>query len=327
MEYTVNLKEAKEDIQLLGGKASNLIKLIKYGVKVPPGFVLNTKSFKEFVEDNQIQSEIKDIFSKEYYPKDVIDISSKIKKLYLGINLPERIIKEIKRMYSQVFANLEKGCSYVVRSSANFEDLSEFSFAGQAQSFLNNHNIDDIILSIKKCWASLFSPQALLYLLQLKKKKITISPKDLKMAVIVQKMINPQVSGVLFTANVINNNKNQMMINSSWGLGEVITGNLVIPDLIILNKIKFDIVKTVIGKKEKLLIANPNDMSTILTETEKTLQEQCSLNRTQLKQLHNLGIKLEIFFNYPQDIEWAIENNTIYTLQSRPITTLADGKP
>ncbi|MHA1477481.1 MAG: PEP/pyruvate-binding domain-containing protein, partial [Promethearchaeota archaeon] len=96
------------------------------------------------------------------------------------------------------------------------------------------------------------------------------------------------------------------------------------PDLIILNKIKFDIVKTVIGKKEKLLIADPNGMSTILIETEKTLQEKCSLNRTQLKQLHNLGINLENFFNYPQDIEWAIENNTIYTLQSRPITTLAN---
>lgn len=324
MEYVSNLKDANEDVQLFGGKATNLIKLIKYGINVPPGYVINTNSYMKFLEDSRIQSEIKSIFSKDYLAPDVINIATKIKKKFLKTSIPEKIIQEINRFNLEVFGKFEEKISYVVRSSANYEDLKEHSFAGQAQSFLNNHSIKDIVISIKKCWASLFSPQSLLYILHLKKKKIIISPKDLRMAVIIQKMLKPQVSGVLFTANVINNNKNQMMINSSWGLSETITSNLIIPDLIILNKHKFEIIKNVIGKKEKILKLDPNNTSTMLIDTEPILQEINSLDNSQLIQIHTLGLNIEEIFDNPQDIEWAIEDNIIYTLQSRPITTLED---
>ena len=275
-----------------------------------------------FLEESHIKPIIKEIFAKEYNPKEVLEISTKIKNLFLASDIPSNITSEIQQNHSKEFTDIDEHRSYVVRSSANYEDSNSFSFAGQAQSFLNIRSITEIILSIKMCWASLFSPQILLYLIQLNKRGFNITPLNLEMALVVQKMLKPQVSGVLFTANVINNNKEQMMINSTWGLGETITNNTIIPDLIIIKKGNCEVMKITIGKKEKTSIANPKGDSTILINTERKLQEECSLNLTQLKQLHNLGLKLEELFKFPQDIEWAIENNSLYALQSRPITTL-----
>ena len=322
MEYITSLKEGKEDTCLFGGKASNIFTLIKNEVNVPLGYVISTKAFTLFLEESRIKPIIKEIFAKEYNPKEVIEISTKIKKLFLTSEVPSNIISEIQQTHIKVFSDIDEHNSYVVRSSANYEDSNSFSFAGQAQSFLNIRSITEIISSIKMCWASLFSPQILLYLIQLNKRGFNITPMNLEMAIIVQRMLKPQVSGVLFTANVINNNKDQMMINSTWGLGETITNNTIIPDLIIIKKDGFDVIKLTIGKKEKTSIANPKDDSTILIDTERKYREICSLNSSQLMQIHNLGLKLEALFNYPQDIEWAIENNTLYILQSRPITTL-----
>ena len=156
----------------------------------------------------------------------------------------------------------------------------------------------------------------------MRKNNIKISVNNLQMAVIIQKMVKSQVSGVSFTANVINNVMDEMLINSTWGLGETITSNLIIPDLIILNKKKFNIIKYIIGEKEKTSILNPEGSSTILIPTEQKNKNVSSLNESQLIKLYKLGLKLEECFNYPQDIEWAIEDDKIYILQSRPITTL-----
>jgi len=323
MEYIVSLKEGKEDTRLFGGKASNIFTLIKNEINVPSGYVINTKAFTLFLEESGIKSIIKEIFAKEYDPKEVIEISTKIKNLFLTSEIPASIISEIHQMHIKVFRNIDENKSFVVRSSANYEDSNDFSFAGQAQSFLNIKNIARIISSIKLCWASLFSPQILLYLLQLNKRGFNIAPLNLEMAILVQRMLKPQVSGVLFTVNVINNNKDQMMINSTWGLGETITNNTIIPDLIIVKKSNCDVMKITIGEKEKTSIANPKGDSTLLINTEKKFQEKCSLNSSQLRQLHKMALKLEDLFNHPQDIEWAIENNSLYILQSRPITTLS----
>ena len=323
MVYITSLKEGKENSRLFGGKASNIFTIIKNEINVPPGYVISTKAFTSFLEESSIKPIIKEIFAKKYSPKEVIEISTKIKNLFLTSQIPLTIISEIEQNQMKEFPDVDEHRTYVVRSSANHEDSNSFSFAGQAQSFLNIRSISEITVAIKKCWASLFSPQALLYLLQLNKRGLNITPMNLKMAIVVQKMLNPQVSGVLFTANVINNNRDQMMINSTWGLSETITNNSVIPDMIILKKGKGDVLKKSIGKKEKTSVANPKGDSTILVDTERKDQEKCSLNSSQLIQLHNLGLKLENLFNYPQDIEWAIENNTLYVLQSRPITTLS----
>jgi len=148
------------------------------------------------------------------------------------------------------------------------------------------------------------------------------SLKDIQMAVVVQKMVNSEISIVMFTANVVNNNQNQMMINSTWGLGETIADNSVNPDTIIINKEKFEIIKIIIGEKEKKSIRHPKSSGTIMVVNDSDASKLCSLNEMQLQKLHKLGLKLEESFHCPQDIELAIEKENIYVLQTRPITTL-----
>ncbi len=326
MTYVEFLSNAKPLLNLYGGKCSNLIKMINLGINVPPGIVVNTRAFKKFLEHSSKIEKIFKKFSIDFKPKDVLNISKEIKNLFIEAQIPPEILKEIKEAYDIMCKNLGEKVSFSVRSSANIEDSTEFSFAGQAESYLNIINFEEIINSIKNCWISLFNPSALLYLLKIRKSKKSFLLKDLQMAVIIQEMINSKISGVLFTVNVINNSKNEILINSTWGLGETITSNLVIPDLIILNKNEFKIIKMVIGEKEKMSILNPKDSFTTLKATEKNLKEVCSLTKSQLFQLYKIGLKLEKSLNYPQDIEWAIEEDNIYILQSRPITTLREGK-
>ncbi|TKJ16546.1 MAG: hypothetical protein CEE43_19740 [Promethearchaeota archaeon Loki_b32] len=322
MTYVETLTNAQPNLNLYGGKGSNLIEMIKLGINVPPGFILNTNAYRKFLENSNLREEISKSLSTEYSPKDILIISTKIRESFLKSQIPYEVIKEIKKAYNEMCLNFSSKISFSVRSSANIEDSSKFSFAGQAESYLNIITFKEILESIKNCWISLYSPNALLYLLHLRKKAKNLSLIDLEMAVIIQKLVKSQISGVLFTANVINNATDEMLINSTWGLGETITSNLIIPDLVILNKNKFDITKYVIGEKEKISLPNPEGSSTILTATEQKFREQSSLNKSKLLKLYNLGLKLEKHFKYPQDIEWAIENDKIYTLQSRPITTL-----
>lgn len=189
--------------------------------------------------------------------------------------------------------------------------------------YLIINTFEGLLISLKNCWASLFSPGALLYLLQMKKQGVLDSLINIKMAVVVQKMVESEISGVLFTVNVITNNDNEMLINSTWGLGETIADNIINPDMIIINKENYNISNIVIGEKEKRAIRNPEGTpDTILIENELKSRNICSLNETQLFQLCLLGKKIEIIFQCPQDIEWAIENEKIYILQTRPITTL-----
>lgn len=324
MTYVEFFSNLKPNVSLFGGKGSNLINMIKLGTNVPPGFIVNTLAFKKFLEDSSIKEEIFTKFSTDFNPKDVLNISTEIKNLFLKSQIPPDVINEIQNAVDIICKNLRKNISFSVRSSATIEDTTNFSFAGQAESYLNVITFDEILESVKNCWISLYSPNALLYLLQIRKSNKQILLKDLEMAVIIQQMVNSQVSGVLFTANVINNSKNEMLVNSTWGLGETITSNLVIPDLLIISRDKFSILKKVIGEKEKMSIPNPSESFTTLIATEKNLQKVCSLDESQLFQLYKLGLKLEKSFNYPQDIEWAIENDILYILQSRPITTLRE---
>lgn len=322
MVYTEFLYDANPNPILFGGKGSNLIKLHNFGITIPPGFILTTELYRKFLEKSFLKEQLNKILPEDYKPQEAINLSIKVKNLFLQSEMPNKIYNEIETAFNKARKIYGKNITFAVRSSASIEDSKDFSFAGQAESYLYSRTLDEIISSLKNCWASLYSPQALLYLFQIRKKGKNIPIHGIEMAVIIQKMIDSQVSGVLFTVNVINNNQNQMMINSTWGLGETITDNKVIPDLIIINKDDGNIEKLVMGEKELKSIANPKGSSTVLVETEQNLRSISSLNQNQIQQLYDLGLKIEKKFDYPQDIEWAIENNEIYILQTRPITTL-----
>lgn len=322
MKYIGFIHNNTRNKDLYGGKGAKLITVANLGFNVPPGFILNTKSYKTFINESEFHKELQKNLSQDYTKNDVLSLSKTITDLILNSEVPKAISIELKEAYRKLNTNPDKELSLAVRSSANIEDSEQFSFAGQAESFLNNKTLQDVMNSLKKCWASLFSPQSLLYLLHMRKKGTNIPLLDIEIAVIIQKMLFPECSGVLFTANVINNNRNQILINSTWGLGDVVTSNLINPDLIIIDKLNGEIVKQVIGEKEQLSMTYPNKSSTHLIDMEKDLRNQCSLNNKHIKKLHQLGLQLEKSLKSPQDIEWAIENDVVYTLQSRTITTL-----
>lgn len=322
LKYINFLTHSIPDPTLMGGKGSNLVKLSQVGVRIPPGFIVNVNSYKIFLEKSEYSSQIQGLLRKNFNAKDVLHLSSNIKDFILSSNIPEVVLKEVKFAFEQIRKKFNGKISFAVRSSASIEDSSKFSFAGQADTFLYNKSFEDVLTSIKKCWASLFSPSAMLYLLQMRKKGIEISLLDIEMAVVVQKMINSQISSTLFTVNVLNNDKNKIYIISTWGLGETLANNIIVPDTLIIDKDKFEIIKLEIGKKEKKSIQNPEGSGTILVESESNSRTICSLNESQIHQICKLGLEIEHAFGCPQDIELAIENDIIYILQSRPITTL-----
>jgi pyruvate,water dikinase len=322
MKYLANIHNNVSNDKLYGGKSSKLIIMANHGINIPPGFIINTKSYKTFIKQSKYRDKILSTLSQSYNKNEVFTFSKTITDCILNSKVPQAIVFELKNAYQKLKREFGRELSLAVRSSANIEDSEQFSFAGQAESFLNNKNLRDIKKSLKKCWASLFSPQSLLYILHMRNKGKNLSLLDIEIAVIIQKMVFPECSGVLFTANVINNNHNQMLINSTWGLGDVITNNIINPDLLILDKTNGTIISMMIGEKEQLSIANPRGSSTKLITMDEGLRCRCSLNDEHIKMLHHLGLKLEQILKFPQDIEWAIENDIVYALQSRPITTL-----
>jgi len=321
-EFVVFFPEAKPNTALLGGKGSNLIRLIKMKAKVPPGFIINTNCFKKFLNESKYYDQLTKLLAKNLNPKEILHHSAKITRLILESKIPKKIIESIEVAFDKLVKGKDIDLSFAVRSSATIEDSSKFSFAGQAESYLYNLTFHDLLQSLKNCWASLFSPRSILYMLHMRKLGVNFSLKNVHMAVIVQQMVNSQISGVLFTSNVVNNDSNQMLINSTWGLGNTIADNIIIPDSIVIKKNKFEILKRIIGKKKKKSVKNPEGAHTVMVETFPKSRTICSLSDNQLRQLHNLGLKIEKEFDFPQDIEWAIENDEIYILQSRPITTL-----
>ena len=321
MEHIDFLIISAPSSEVHGGKGSKTIKLIKIGANVPPGFILTTKAFEQFIKESRNFEELKELLSSSYSKENVIEHSAKIIELIMNTQIPYIIDKEIKRGF--ILLN-DSNSSFAVRSSASIEDNKHFSFAGQANTYLFQRNINDVLKSVKKCWASFFAPQSLLYFLQMKKKNTDLLLENIKMAIIIQKMVNPTVSGVLFTSNVLNNDNNQILINSSWGLGESIVSNSVNPDMIILQKDDFKIVQKTIGRKEKKSIPNSIRSGTVLINTNIPSRERLSLNEKQIRQLYDLGLMAENAFNHPQDIEWAFENDKLYILQSRPITTIKE---
>ncbi|MFP4047686.1 MAG: PEP/pyruvate-binding domain-containing protein [Bacteroidales bacterium] len=292
--YVKFLKDiSQQDINRVGGKAANLGEMIKAGFSVPEGFVLVTDSYKEFITYNKIDVKINELM-KELDNNDlesIKNISSRIKKLFELNDIPENLIGEIDGLYEQIGSP-----EVVVRSSATMEDSPETSFAGQYDSFLNVQGKKQLHKYVKLCWASLWNVRALSYRL-----KQNIGDEELGHAVVVQKLIMAEKSGILFTTNPVNNRRDQMLINASWGLGEAIVSGDVTPDQWIVDKENHKIVEEKISVKEKMTV--PNNSGTELVDLAGDKQEQPSLNESEVFELLELGQNTEEYFDHPQDIE------------------------
>lgn len=300
----------RDDVHLVGGKAANLGFLIQNNISVPQGYVVTTEAFQKFVkeyefEDN-ISSQLNDLDVNDY--DQLRQVSSNIDEYFLNNTFPNELVKDIKKCYER----LDLG-AVVCRSSSTFEDSTRASFAGQHETFVNIQNTDEIINSVRKCWASLYTPRVLAYAVHQ-----GISIEEAKMAVVVQKIVSPERSGVMFTSHP-NKGEDYLLIESNWGLGDSVVSGDVTPDKFTVDKCSLSVTSEEISDKKKIVAIEENG-DTEVRKTTSERQRRRSLDNEEIKNLGKLGMEIEELLRNPQDIEWALEDGEIRILQTRSIT-------
>lgn len=336
--YVIELDQiGKDDIKIAGGKGANLGQMIKFGIPVPSGFIVTTSSFDYLIQTNNIGNQIEQII-KNIDVENTTELfmaSNTIKKLILSCRMPSEIESKIIESYKNLS---EKDREYdrdvnhpnkrdllcAIRSSATAEDLPTASFAGQQASFLNVNGKEELIESIKKCWASLFEPRAIFYRAKHGFSKASI-------AVIVQKMVNAQKSGIMFTVDPTTGD-NIILIESTWGLGESIVGGEVAPDSYKVTKDEVEkgmrqeaIMEVKISQKTKMRFYDYTLNSNVEINVPESKLNAQVLTKDEILKLAEYGIMIEKYYGgQPQDIEFAIDDNsTITFVQTRAITTKA----
>ena len=309
--YVIDLNQEDLKVEEIGGKALNLAKMSQAGFNIPPAFVVSVYAYESFI-NKDLEDKISEILdSVDFNQEDSVSKGcAAIKELIKEMKLPSSLYSEVTAKIN----SLPQGY-YAVRSSAVSEDLEDASFAGQLDSFLNTKK-EDILDRIVDCWASYWNDRAVKY-----RHDSSIPHQDTGIAVLVQKMVDADISGVTFTANPMDGTSN-LVIESTWGLGEAIASGMVTPDTFVLDREGHLLEKEIKNKAQGYFL---KDGENTLLSIEENYQEKSSLNEKILQELLQLGIRLEEFFGTPQDVEWALEcDKDIYILQSRPVTTLTE---
>lgn len=294
------------DTDIAGGKGASLGELTNAGIPVPPGIVITTKVFNHFLSENKLIQVLQTLIKND----DDFDITSqKIRNLIEDQIFTEKYQKELLKKLELFPSNF-----YAVRSSATAENGTYNSFAGQLDTFLNitPDHVPDLV---KKCWGSLFSPRALFY-----QKHNKIDQANVSVAVIVQKMIDSEISGIAFTANPINKNHSEIVIEAGFGLGEAIVSGQVTPDDYIISKENLQIIHKNIQEQKEKIVRNGEKTETKKIET--NMQGKQKLTNKQIIELAQICLKIEEIYQKPMDIEWAFDGTQFFITQARPITTL-----
>ncbi|MCA0147270.1 phosphoenolpyruvate synthase [Rossellomorea vietnamensis] len=303
----------QSELSLVGGKGLNLGLLSKIqGIQVPDGFSVTTVGFRRAVEQNEMYHTLLARLSK-LKPEDrnqIGEVSKEIRKFLLNVTIPSDVVEAVTHYHSR----FGEEHAYAVRSSATAEDLPHASFAGQQDSYLHVIGKDSILEHIRKCWASLFTDRAIIYRMQ-----NGFDHSEVHISVIVQKMVSPQVSGILFTADPVSSNRKVVSIDAGFGLGEALVSGQVSPDSY---KVQDGmIIDKKIATKE-LAIYGVNGGGTETKPIPPDQQKAAALTDEQVIQLSRIGREIEARFDCSQDIEWCLEDGIFYIVQSRPITTL-----
>lgn len=306
----------KDDIGLVGGKGANLGEMASFGLPVPNGFIVTASAYFQFLKENNlekvIQQEIKEINLEK--PETINQASQRIKKVIKEGRMSEDLAKKIIFAYDKL-GGLLKQALVAIRSSATAEDLPTASFAGQQETFLNVKGETNVVKRVQDCWASLFTPRAIFYREENKFDHLKVG-----IAVVVQEMIGADVSGVMFTIDPVTHEKNRIVIEATYGLGELIVQGKVIPDRYVVDKKSLDIISREISKQTVQLIkvGSLNKQ----TRVPKSLQTKRKLSDKQIIELAKLGKKIHQHYFFPQDIEWILVKNKFHIVQTRPVTTL-----
>jgi len=310
--YLKNFTEiGKNDASIAGGKGASLGEMTQAGIPVPPGFVVLAESFREFVGKNNLKDKIDGILKTVDVQKtETVDAASeKIRKLIKEGQTPPEIDKAMMAAFDELKAE------YVaVRSSATAEDSSTASWAGELETYLNTTK-ENLLETVKKCWSSLFTPRAIFYRIEKK-----MAADEVAVAVVVQKMVESEIAGIVFTVHPVTKDPNSMVIEAGWGLGEAIVGGQVTPDTYTIDKTK-NTVADVFQSEQEIMIDKAQGKTKEVPVPEDKRAKQ-KLDEAQILELAGICLEIEKHYGKPQDIEWAWEKGKFYIVQSRPITTL-----
>ncbi|MDU5099296.1 MAG: phosphoenolpyruvate synthase [Peptoniphilus grossensis] len=318
----------KEDVGIVGGKGANLGELTSFGLPVPPGFCVTASGYTKFIKYAELDEVVKflmeavDVENVDELTNASKEIQKKIKEKEFDPELKEEILSAYREFSENIGV---KDPEVAVRSSATAEDLPDASFAGQQDTYLHISGEEELLNHIRDCFASLWTSRAIYY-----REKQNYDHFDVALSVVIQKMVNSEKSGVMFTANPINNSKDEMMINASYGLGEAVVSGIVTPDEYIIDKKTKKVIEKNIAEKEYMVIKNENGVGTRVVNVKDILGADAvkaeALSPKELDTLVERGLKVEKLYGSVQDTEWGFDRDTkeFYFLQSRPITTLGD---
>jgi pyruvate,water dikinase len=310
----------KDDVGLVGGKGANLGEMTKMGLPVPPGFIVSASAYFHFVEENKLLDKIKGYlkYVDANEPSSYQVASQKIKALFEKGRMPKELALEIMKAYLKVGTKL-KHPLVAIRSSATAEDLPEASFAGQQETFLNVKGEVNVVNRVRDCFASLFEPRAIFY-----REQQGFDHFKVGLAAIVQKMIQADSSGVMFTIDPVTNQKNRILIEAIYGLGELLVQGAVTPDRYLVDKNSLKTLEKEVSTQliQLIKVGSLNKRAKV----PKKKQEEPKLTPSQVKELAKFGKKVHQHYYFPQDLEWAVEKGKIYILQTRPVTTVKKRK-
>lgn len=300
-------------LSLVGGKGLNLGELSNIqGIQVPEGFCVTTVGYEKAIEQNdELQTLLQQLTKlKKEERAQIGEMSKKIREVIMAVEIPTDVVEAVAHYLSR-FGNEH---AYAVRSSATAEDLPYASFAGQQDTYLNIMGEEAILQHVRKCWASLFTERAVMYRMQ-----NGFEHNQVSICVVVQKMVFPKASGILFTADPVTSNRKIVSIDASFGLGEALVSGLVSADNY---KVKEGEITGKMIATKKLAIYALKEGGTETKQIDPAQQKIQTLPEQQILQLAQIGRQIEAYFGCPQDIEWCLVDDTFYIVQSRPITTL-----
>ena len=307
--WTLPLASEEAALDLVGGKGATLMRLATSGFPVPPGFLITTEAYRRFVAENNVQAVIDEALRgvDGSDPAALERAATAISEVFARAIVPQEIVAAIQ----QAYAALEPPEPAVaVRSSATAEDLPELSFAGQQETFLDVRGDTPLLDAIRRAWASLWTARAIAY-----RQQMGVPQDDVAMAIVMQEMVPAEVSGVLFTANPATGNRDEIVIEAAFGLGERIVGGTVTPESYVVARDSLAITRVTPGAHDAL--------ATSVGEESAALSGGRALPDPLLPELAELGLRVErLFGGTPQDIEWAVANGRLWLLQARPITNL-----
>ncbi len=302
---------SKANVDVAGGKGASLGEMTQAGIPVPPGFVVLAPAFDRFLAETDLSQEVAAELDKVNY-EDVSSVERASRVIHdlihdakMPIDLEQDILDSFKVLDAEFVA---------VRSSATAEDSSIASWAGELESYLNTTEAT-LLDNVKRCWASLFTPRAIVYRNEKGMLKTHVS-----VAVVVQKMVQSEVAGISFTVHPVTKDPNQMIIEACWGLGEFIVGGRVTPDSYVIDKRDGSLIDVNVSEQETMLVKSGQGNEEVPVPAEK--KDSQKIDGKQINELGKICTDIEKHYGFPCDIEWGMEAGKFYVVQSRPITTL-----